>query len=157
MRAGVLTASALMLALPAWAEEGTGRWQVSCVGEAEARRCEAVQSIFDAAGEVVLRVAFGAVGEDGKRELVLRVPQGTLLRDDVTVAVETAPEPVATASYLSCFDRGCFAQTFVTGDEIIRLEGSDAVLVGFKDRSGRTIQVAVPFAGLSAALIQITP
>lgn len=157
MRAIVLFAALSTLAMPALSQEDIGRWQIVCAQQTDEKRCETVQTIFNAADEVILRIAFGAISEDGNAELVLRVPQGTLLREPVTLIDVATSETLASAEYLSCFNKDCFAQTFVTSQLTKTLDATEAALVTFTERTGRKIQIVVPFAGLSAALAQIAP
>lgn len=129
-----------------------GPWQVHCVkdeGLEEAGNCEATLRISNR-GEQIAELAIGRL--QGAEDMIVagRVPLGVQLQEGLLLGSD--PDNRISAPYSNCFSNGCVAHTVVPSSEVSRLFSQGQTYLSFRERSGRTVRIAIPLNGLNQAL-----
>ncbi|WP_421779065.1 invasion associated locus B family protein [Hoeflea sp.] len=118
-------------------------------GPEEAGNCEATLRISNR-GEQIAELAIGRM--QGADDLIVagRVPLGVRLREGLLLGSD--PDNRISVPYSNCLPNGCVAHTVVTSSEISRLLSRGQTYLSFRERSGRTVRIAIPLDGLDRAL-----
>lgn len=132
--------------------ELSGPWQIRCMkdeGSKEAGNCEVILRISNR-GEQIAELAIGRF--KGADDLIVagRVPLGVQLQEGLLLGSD--PDNSISAPYSNCLPNGCVAQTVVKRPEVSRLFSQGQTYLSFRERSGRTVKIAIPLDGLDQAL-----
>lgn len=130
--------------------ERYGAWTVQCASGN--RACQAFQQLSNAEnGQRLVRVTVLPGAEDGTPRMRLLVPLGPQIESGVVLTVdETEPK---TATYVTCLQRGCIAQTEI--DEILeeKLRAGEKMFVAVAAvESGRVVRFELSLNGVSRAM-----
>lgn len=127
-------------------------WQVRCLkneGPKEAGNCEATLRISNR-GEQIAELAIGRM--QGADDLIVagRVPLGVQLQEGLLLGSD--PDNTISVPYSNCLPNGCVAHIVAKRSEVSRLLSRGQTYLSFRERSGRTVRIAIPSDGLYRAL-----
>lgn len=156
--AGMLSSMAgAQQAQPSQSTETYGDWTYRCqiVNDADkTKRCEVVQVIRDDKGAVISQAAIGKSEEASKFLMVVQVPQGVLLTEQLSFETEDAKTKVE-APYVTCVQNYCLARADVENTLMKSFGQAKKGFVSIRDNTGRPIKIAVSFNGMSDALSKL--
>lgn len=138
---------------PSETTETFGAWTVHCRSGSGSKACEVVHAI-QAQGGMLARIAIGVPPGEEAKVVVVLTPLGVDLAAPVRLGVEGGDTPVS-LPFATCLQNGCIAQAGIDATGLDALAAAERGVLSFAERTGRAIQVAVPLAGLRAALARL--
>jgi len=130
-------------------------WTVRCVtarSDATGKNCEAIHSVRNDKGAVIVHAA---IGKDSTKQdgliVVFQVPQGLLLSHPARLVAE-GKVAVLAAPYFTCMQNTCLARADTTKSSLDLFVPAQKGFLEVKERTGRTVRVEISFQGLAAAL-----
>ena len=155
---GVAVAQDGGAAQPSETTETFGSWVVRCqkpAGDAP-RACEVIHSVNSQNG-VITQIAIGTPPGATAPLIVVQTPLGVLVSQAVTFGDAAAAGSTAPLAlpFVTCLQIGCIAQLQTTDESLDALAAAPSARIGFAERTGRAIDIAVPLNGMKDALARL--
>jgi len=114
-------------------------WTKICGKDQEANKeiCLTTQEARADTGQLLASALVREVQDDPKKQFIVSVPVGMLLRPGMRVVVDqSAPQPVA---YSVCFPNACYGDMEINAEYVGRLKKSQSLVIQTLNQVGRTI------------------
>jgi invasion protein IalB len=135
-----------------------GSWTVRCRPVTDGgtnKLCEMLQAVpAGNGGGVIVNLALGRLPGDKDLRMVVQLPLGVSLADDVDIALPGGD--VAKATFQTCYPNLCVAQATVSDDLLAAFKAGDEVTIAFKDRTHKGVAVKASLSGFNDAYGSMT-
>jgi invasion protein IalB len=114
-------------------------WTKICGKDQEANKeiCLTTQEARADTGQLLASALVREVQDDPKKQFIVSVPVGMLLRPGMRVVVDqNAPQPIA---YSVCFPNACYGDMEINAEYVAKLKKSQSLVVQTLNQVGRTI------------------
>ncbi|MBS0248682.1 MAG: invasion associated locus B family protein [Proteobacteria bacterium] len=127
-------------------------WTVRCEVRDTTNSCEMSQSMqIKGQSQPVSQIAIGRLNKTDPLKLVFQVPINVWIPDNISLVVEESATTIK-ANFTRCIPAGCFAETDLKDDMIVKLgKVSKGGRLEFSDAGRQKIAIPVSFKGFAAA------
>jgi invasion protein IalB len=138
---------------PDMTSETYGDWIVRCQPTADAKRCEASQTIIiQGQSSPIALIAFGREKKGDPLRMVIQLPTNISFESGVKTHL-SGGEAAVDMKFRRCFPVGCFADAQMTDAVLSKLKGqAEPLSIKFKDGTEREISLPFSPKGLGPAL-----
>ena len=124
-------------------------WTKLCskIKDSEKSICQILQRITTESGQFIASAAINEVKEDNKRNLIVSVPPGMLIKPGLAVQIDKNTQ--RKLEFSICFPNACFAELAVDDSIIAEMKAGNNVVISTRGQRGNQIGFPLSLAGFT--------